>query len=255
MRSSKRVHATPSASTGDLAKAIAEAEGGFGEKLPAGVVRTGWASCDRAFGGLRRGVLHEWLVEPCLAGLPVGSLTIFEHLATRALADEHSRPLVLWIGMGCQPYAASLGSRLLERSVFVDVHDLAERLWAIDVALRSPSVGVVIADAGGLGMRESRRLQLAASVGRGLCLLARPANERGEISAAWTRWAVSATPSNSATPRWALELLRCKGVQPTEWSAQRWFVHRDREKGVVNLVPDAPDRCDSQGRPTHVASA
>jgi hypothetical protein len=53
--------------------------------------------------------------------------------------------------------------RLLDRSVFVDPATPAERVWAIELALRCAGVAAVIADGTALSMAESRRLQLAAT--------------------------------------------------------------------------------------------
>jgi hypothetical protein len=87
---------------------------------------------------------------------------------------------------------------------------LAARLWAIDLALRCPGVDVVVADASGLDMAATRRLQLSAEAGGALGLLARPEEELTELSAAATRWLVREQPSPGSNPRWQIQLLRCK---------------------------------------------
>lgn len=134
-------------------------------------------------------------------------------------------------------------SELFARSLFVDVdgRDAAEdprarrrrrgaprpgrKLWAIDTALRCPGVTAVVADGSGLDMAASRRLQLAAARSGALVLLARPPAERGEISAATTRWRVTREESPEIADgdegfaptargvRWRAELLRAKGAQ------------------------------------------
>ena len=71
----------------------------------------------------------------------------------------------------------------------------------------------MIADASGLSMAATRRLQLAAESGRSLALLARPPGERHELSVATTRWLVGWQPTRLGRPRWSIELFRCKGVQ------------------------------------------
>jgi len=233
-------------------------------------------------GGLARGAIHEWFSdggdegEPAWEGLPtergvlvqaalihlarqsLGSLSLEEPPGWRGEKSRgtglHSssgtglRPVgrVLWIGRRCWPYPAALAHggdrRLLEASIFVDAAEQGERVWAIDLALRSPGVAAVVADASGIGMAESRRLQLAAAAGGSLGLLARPWRERGEISAARTRWRVSPRPTSGRHPQWTVELLRCKGVQPASEDAWRWAVQRDHATGVVSLVADAADR-------------
>lgn len=126
------------------------------------------------------------------------------------------------------------GGPLFEHSLFVDpgsgYAQAGQRLWAIDTALRCPSVTAIVADGSGLPMAATRRLQLAAAAGDALVLLARPPVEVGEVSAATTRWAVTRAhgtatepgteqqidgdlPSDAAPPRWRVELLRAKGSQ------------------------------------------
>ncbi|MFN5660790.1 MAG: hypothetical protein ACK48N_01700, partial [Planctomyces sp.] len=122
---------------------------------------------------------------------------------------------------------------VLARCVYVDARTLAERVWAMELCLRSPAVGVMLGDASGLNMIGSRRLQLAARSRRGeaggmpTALLIRPEAEMGTLSAAHTRWRVMRTAvamSVDAAPAarwtqerwtlgWRLELLRCKGLR------------------------------------------
>ncbi len=207
----------------------------------------GWDGPDAAVvGGLRRGAVHEWLSGQDArerAGWWAAPLGVLTHAAARAVRADDAGRRAVWIGRRAWPHA--LGIRdpaLLERSVFVEAGDDARRLWAIDLALRCAGVAVVIADGSGLGMSESRRLQLAAGAGGGVCLLARPWWERREISAAWTRWRVTPSPSDGSDPRWTVELLRCKGVRPASEDARRWAVRREHETGDVRVVADAADR-------------
>ncbi len=153
--------------------------------------------------------------------------------------------LVVWVGPACWPYPHALTRReqgggacteddLRRRSLFIDARRPAERVWAIDLALRSPAVSVVVADGSGLAMPESRRLQLAAGGGTGnaLALLARPPWEERELSAAKTRWRVTPQRTQSNEQAWTVELLRCKGLQPEE-DARRWTVRRDHATGTI----------------------
>jgi hypothetical protein len=225
------------------------------------------------------GAVHEWvgLVEPpetvpstALANkVPLADwlppLGILTHLARRALEQgwPGGRVCVLWIGPRIWPYPPTLARpgeartgdlhdqespSLLDNSVFVTARSVAERAWAIDVALRSPAVCAVVADATGMRMAESRRFQLAAAAGGGdggggaLGLLTRPHAELGELSASQTRWLVGPAPSPGDEPRWIVELLRCKGVRPIPEDARRWTVRIDDDTGDLRLVPDAPYR-------------
>jgi protein ImuA len=151
-------------------------------------------------------------------------LTILTTIALRASAQTGD--LLVWVGRRCWPMPAVLGPAMA-RSLLVDPEGDEARFWTIDQALRCPGVGAVVADATRLDMAGSRRLQLAAEAGGAIGLLARPLWERTVISAADTRWLVSPqqAPAAARTPRWSLELLRCKGA-PLTARGSRWIVER-----------------------------
>jgi protein ImuA len=202
---------------------------------------------DHAAPVLETGAIHEWFGEEGARGEdwlpPLGALV---DLARRALSAQPDR-WALWIGRRCWPYPAPRGSGPdpLGRSLFVDSQDPDARLWAIDLALRSAAVGVVIADGSDLTMAATRRLQLAAASGRGakaLGLLARPAWEARQLSAARTRWRITPARSESGSPRWTIELLRRKGVRPAREAAPRFGAQWDHETGAMCVVCDVLDR-------------
>ena len=172
---------------------------------------------------LARGVVHEWFgllgTEPWIPPLGV--------LMQLALGSLREAPgVVLWIGRRLWPYLVPGGrdgdADLLERSVFVDPPDEGSRLWAIDLAARSQAVATVIADGSGLDLAQTRRLQLAAESGGSggsggaLVHVARPPQERERLSAAAARWLVRVAPARDRTPRWIVELSRCKGMRLNE---------------------------------------
>lgn len=192
---------------------------------------------------LEAGAVHEWFGRES-AGLLAGLLTGVPGRLARG-GEEIAGSVVVWVGRACWAYAGWPGmAGLLGRSVFVDPACDADRLWAIDQALRCRGA-CVIADARRLDMPNSRRLQLAAESAGTLGLLMRPPDELGELSAARTRWRVTPTPNPDArfypAPRWTVELLRCKGLRP-ETDARRWVVQLDHDTSHVTLVPDAPGR-------------
>lgn len=122
---------------------------------------------------------------------------------------------MIWIGRRCWPCFVSDEDPSADGSmIVVDPPDDASRVWAVDLALRCPAVGAVVADGSGFTMAVTRRLQLAAAQGVALGLIARPGWELRELSAAATRWCVRPVVSDQDGPRWSVELLRCKGVQP-----------------------------------------
>ena len=171
-------------------------------------------------------------------------------------AAEPSRR-VLWVGRRCWPYPPALvrhgpggaDRRLLEASVFIDPPSRQERVWAVELAARCAGVGIVISDGSGLAMAESRRLQLAAKDTP--LLLARPAWESRELSAARTRWRVSPIvlreTEDNRCQGWAVELLRCKGLRPeTPGDARRWVVRRDH--GTVWSASRSADQIEDAWR-------
>jgi len=210
------------------------------------------------FGGfLRAGFLHEWFVSPTAnqsrrssGGSGQLALGISIELARAALAQADIPGPCLWIGRPCWAAPTAIARAcpaLLGHSIFIDPPNREQRLWALDLALRHPGVGVAIADGSGLGMADSRRLQLAAEKGGTLGVLLRPPWEMGEISAAQTRWRVTpeSITEDTADQGWKAELLRCKGLRPTQ-EARHWSVRRNHAKGTVSVAPAAADRCASQ---------
>lgn len=230
-----------------------------------GAVPTGFVDVALPRGGLERGAVHEWLgvAEPeCESSRPCGRggrsenwsppLTLLVQIARQALAcSESGSNHLAWIGQRIWPYAPALACReestqrrVLAASLFVRAESARDRLWAADLALRSRCAVAVIADGSGLDLAATRRLQLAAEAGGALCLLARPHWERRMLSAAQTRWAVRCCPTWTTSRRWTVELLRCKGVQPTEQasSSRLWIVEREHATRHVAVVSDVLSR-------------
>ncbi|MEO1130858.1 MAG: hypothetical protein AAFX05_14285 [Planctomycetota bacterium] len=205
----------------------------------AGSLPTGWDAL-----ALERGCLHEWLgVQDDGRWRP--PLAILAHLAGQASDDDASGRAIAWIGRRCWIAPRALirdrdDRSLLHHSLFIDPPGTGERLWAIDLALRSAGVCAVIADARGLPMSASRRLQLASQEGGMLALLTRPASEVRAASAARTRWMVHWEKAEA--PGWRIELLRRKGVRPKTEGARQRFVQRDHEAGIVGVVSPVSDR-------------
>jgi hypothetical protein len=134
---------------------------------------------------------------------------------------------------------------LLSRSLLVDPPTDEDRLWAIDLCLRSPAAAVVVADGGGLKLSHTRRLQLAAESGGALSLLARPLHELATPSAASTRWRVQRLSSPSISrPQWRIELVRCKGVQRELGmdATTTLVLEHHRATGCVHLSAPLADR-------------
>ncbi|MBI1827745.1 MAG: hypothetical protein HY287_00045 [Planctomycetes bacterium] len=225
-------------------------------KTPA-ILSSGWAEVDTALGGGLPCGLHEWFgLAPASANVSPDRkfwrppLCALIHLVRRGLETAEPGRRVIWIGRKCFPYPSTLhrnaGDRfLLQRSLFVAPRNSADRLWAIDLALRSPAVGVVIADGSGFDMAATRRIQLVASNHAAQAFLVRPPWEQCELSAAQSRWmvrnvAANADSTGSTNPVWTIELLRCKGVH---WGITEniWRVEWDRAECALHLSTKVAD--------------
>lgn len=144
---------------------------------------------------------------------------------------------VVWIGRRVFPYPLTLARHdgVLAASVFVDPPSAAARLWAIDLALRCGAPTAVIADGEGLTLPHTRRLQLAASAGCGIALLARPPSEIRTLSAATTRWRVTPRASSNSCASWTLSLIRSKDHPTLMDETGRSVVEWRDEEGCVTI--------------------
>jgi protein ImuA len=222
---------------------LAEGRAGKSDRARPAAVTTGWAAIDCAFSaatpGVPVGVAHEWFAA---GGPPLRVLLHLAASACRASGDEGGGGLSVWVGRQCWPYPRRLDPDLLGGAVFVDPPRPADRLWAAELCARSPAVAAVVADGSGFDMTATRRLQLAARDGPGLLLLARPLADLRRPSAAAVRWRAEPAVSPTDHPRWTVELLRCKGVRPTDAGPLRWALEGTDGSAVVLVPADVADR-------------
>ncbi len=157
-------------------------------------------------GGLALACLHQILAED-------ESGTAFAALIAGRLAERLARP-VLWLTAADDLYPPGLAAWGLapERVILVRAGREADRLWAMEEALRCPDLAVVVAEIGALDLTAGRRLQLAAEAGQVTGLILHPPGARA-ANAGTTRWRVAAAPDDS----WQLALERCRGGLPQEW--------------------------------------
>lgn len=191
-------------------------------------------------------------------------LCILAHLAWQAFDRSSSSPWVVWVGRACHPYPRVLvrgaDRRLLERSLFVSPRDVAGRVWAMDLALRSQAVGFVVADGSGLDRAATQRIQLLARSQTKVVLAGCPPRQRSILSAAQTRWLVRTERApgqrraGEIRPGWSVELLRCKGMRPTQ-DRPVWHLEWNRAEGVVHCSARLADLAGSpQERETRAES-
>jgi hypothetical protein len=144
---------------------------------------------------------------------------------------------------------------LLSRSIFLRPSTAAERLWSIDLAIRSQCISGIIADGASFDLACTRRLFLSAQSASVTCLLARPAHETKAPTAASTRWHISPYPSPQPVPqsaqRWQMRLLRRKSnlAAPTDraWIIEHVYpntsaVASHPQTGTLRVVAELRDR-------------
>ncbi len=240
----------PAPSLSDLRERISCIESGRADG-GAAALGTGWREIDDALpdGGLRLGAIHEWTAEARGDRSWSAPLLILAHLARRAISANDDARIVCWIGRSVWPYGTALvtsGDRaLMRRSLFIDPSNDAERVWAIDLALRSGAVAAVVADGSRLAHTATRRLQLAAESNGALGVLARPPTDIAKGSAAMTRWRVSPAPSDRFAPRWNVECVRCKGGELNVQTPRRWTVELT-DAGHLVVPSNLADRPDAE---------
>lgn len=119
------------------------------------------------YGGYESGTIIEYLQHSAGSGATTLALSAAREALT---ATDRFCVIVDWRQQFYPPAAAALGLDL-KRIVIVRPTTLADRLWAIDQALRSPAIVAVIVEIEQLDDRAARRLQLAAESGGSLGLL------------------------------------------------------------------------------------
>jgi hypothetical protein len=184
--------------------------------LPA--IPFGFAAIDSALPsrGLDRGALHEFLYNDPLEPDAV-ALTIPTLLAYNALS---SLRYILWIGKRSWPSPLALSGlgadnptrseSLFRHSVFIDPPNDSAILWAIDLALRSPAVELVVATCPQILRTTTQRLTLAAKKYGTTAILLRSYSDYATPSCAASRWSIAPTPSTQRSPAWRLSLNKLR---------------------------------------------
>jgi protein ImuA len=218
-----------------------------------GVLPFGIDAIDHALpgGGLALGAVHEILG----AGGDEEDGAAACGFIAGLLARLGSGP-VLWCLKRPDLYGPGLLAHGLDpaRLVVVSAPRDEDKLWAVEEGLRAPGLAAVVGEIARLPLVAGRRLQLAAEHSGVTAFLLRrwhngmeAAAERERPSAAVTRWRIAALPARESndprlrqsvgSPRWRVELLRCRGGVPAEW-----IVEVADATGHVRLSPALADR-------------
>jgi protein ImuA len=209
-------------------------------------------------GGLACGALHE------IAAASATQIAAATGFALALAARERKKPhqastqissrVIVWIteehslaehgslyGPGLDE--AGIGP---ERLITVTVPRTRDALWAMEEALRSPAVGVVIGETGSRAIDAvaTRRLSLAAAAGgtRGFLLRASPDDAPCAFA---TRWIIGAAPSSTpeghhgiGPPRFTARLVRNRRGHPGAWIVE-WSSAEQRFELATDSQPMA----------------
>lgn len=144
---------------------------------------------------------------------------------------------VVWVLPAHQPETPmlwGLPEGLSDRLLLVRAKGETDLLWAVEEALRSAEVGVVLAEPEKpLSLTAGRRLQLAAEAGRtlGVMLI-----RQGQGSnATETRWTAAPIAGDSTLARWSL-------IKNKSGTLGEWMVSWDGTSAAFHLVSAAGER-------------
>ncbi len=207
----------------------------------------GAAAIDKALpeGGLRMDGLHEVIAaeagaQGAAAGFAAGLLARATAAGGTALWCSPARALMEAGGL-YGPGLAAFGLAP-ERLIVVRGRNDRDVLWAMEEGLRSRRLAAVLGEVGTLGLKASRRLQLAAEHGATPALMLRPHGAEANLSAALTRWRLATAPgaeegSSLGRARWRAELWRCRGG-----GRGSWLVEWCDETGDFAVAAELPHR-------------
>jgi protein ImuA len=196
------------------------------------VLPLGAAEIDCALpgGGLPLACVHEVAGAAGMGGAGAATGFAVAVLARlgRALEGEGSAA-VLWCLRGAGLYGPGLAAFGFDpgRLIVVRARRRRDVLWAMEEGLRCPGLTAVIGEVEGIGIKECRRLQLAAECGgvTGFLLREGAAKAGGASGSVMTSWRIAPSPgpfpgrqgTGILAARWRVDLARCRGGVPGAW--------------------------------------
>ncbi|SEE65192.1 protein ImuA [Rhizobiales bacterium GAS188] len=174
-------------------------------------------------GGLALGAVHEISEDG-----PRGIYAPMASLFAAGILARLDGP-VLWCLKRRDLFAPALARVGLhpDRVIYCETWKDGELLPAMEEGLRHKGLAAVVGEVNRLPLTPSRRLQLAAEASGVTAIVLRrsyPAND--EANAAFSRWRISAAPSEPdevgemGRARWHIELLRCRGAEAHSWTVE-----------------------------------
>lgn len=207
-------------------------------------------------GGLACGAVHEFYYKDP-AGYATTSVALPTLLARNAIRSHYASPssawerkctgtlpfFIAWIGRGCWPTPFALPHHLLSSCLFLDPPTKELTLWAIETALRSPLVKLVIADCPRVPLITTRRFSLHAKAHDTTAFLLRAPKDINAPSSSATKWSLRPTPSFHDRPLWNLTLERSKGgaLPHSSWTIGLESTYEERETISLRVLPRVVD--------------
>lgn len=209
-----------------------------------------------SLGGLSCGALHEFYYKDpscnvhTMVALPtlLARNAINAHYASPASAWERTNSrappfFVAWIGRRSWPTPFSLPQHLLSSCLFIDPPNDKLTLWAIETALRSPLIKVVIAECPRIPLTTTRRFSLRAHASGATALLLRSPKDLPMPSNSATKWSIAPLPSTQLHPQYSLTLERNKGgaLPHSSWAISLETNYEERETLSLRVLPRVVD--------------
>ena len=169
--------------------------------------------------GIKPGTTHEFILAGSTSHnsapfLPATLPTFFASTLLQAAPGKTA----LWIGREAWPapfLLEQLTGELFDRCIFINPSTEQELLWAVDTALRSPAVAVVVTTIKKLSLPLTRRFAMSARQSGATAFFLGHKQTRLPL-ATHSAWTMTPKPSATHSACWSLELLRMKGVQPSQ---------------------------------------
>jgi hypothetical protein len=264
----------------DLLSAHSTTSKGISELITAGVVWHGnyravdnlWKNCSKpvesinfnvpeidsalSSGGLLCGAIHEFYYNDPTGNIRT-TIALPTLLARNAIdayyespASTWERPnsgappfFIAWIGRRSWPTPFAIPQHLLASCLFIDPPTQKLTLWAIETALRSPLIKLVIADCPRIPLITTKRLSLYAKTAGSTGILLRAPQDMRMASSSATKWSITSLPSDHFHPVWNLTLERNKGgaLPNASWTITVESSYEERETISLRVLPRVVD--------------
>ena len=151
--------------------------------------------------------------------------------------------IVLWIGTQRLIFPPALKRFAVDpdQMVFINARSQKEAVWAVEEALKSPSLTSVVGQIKDLDFTESRRMQLAIEQSGVGCFLLRY-RPHNLTTATTTRWHIKPISSSRednlpglSHPRWQVDLLKVRNGKPGNWIIQ-WSQGRFHYSSKLSFI-------------------